>query len=147
MARLRSGDVDVSRAEIRAGYLFPSVLTIPEMLHSIFNSLKEALESSEGWPPFESILRSLVTTVGSRMWRDRFIALCMADALTSERRLMRAFDGHKFDWRWEVLATVVVVSRRRRRRRRRRCRRRQSTEAVVLRFKRLAAQHAMEKEA
>ena len=105
--RLKAGDVGdrVSREELRAGYFLPSAVTVPEMLHILFNGLKEALESSEGWKPFEPILRDLVTTLGSRMWRDRFLGLCMAGAPKPERRLMRSFDGHKFDWRWEVLET------------------------------------------
>ena len=109
IARLKAGAVDVSRGEVRAGYFFPSAVTVPEMLHIFFNGLQESLESSEAWKPFEAILRDLVTTVGSRMWRDRSLGLCMAGAPQHERRLMRTFDGHKFDWRWEVLVVVVVV--------------------------------------
>ena len=69
----------------------------------LFGGLKDGLRAQAAWTNYEPILRELVTTVGSQMFRDRFRAQCMDGADKEERRLMYHFSKARFDWRWEIL--------------------------------------------
>ena len=100
---LQSGEVDLRSGQRRAAYFFPNAITIPEGLHMLFGGLKDGLRAQAAWTNYEPILRELVTTVGSQMFRDRFRAQCMDGADKEERRLMYHFSKARFDWRWEIL--------------------------------------------
>ena len=110
MAGLRSGELDWSQEAARRGYYLPNSVTVPEHLHINFNALQEALVSSKDWKPYETVLRLVVLVFGSKMFRDRFVALCMPRDSTSreDRQFMHTFQHHSFDWRWEVLEELVV---------------------------------------
>jgi hypothetical protein len=105
---LKEGRLDFDSKELGQGYFLPNSITIPEALHAIFGLLKDALESSEAWGPFEPMLRSLVTTIGDKMFRDRFKEKCLVPKLAPKEsiKLMASFPGHRFDWRWEMAETV-----------------------------------------
>jgi hypothetical protein len=62
--------------------------------------LEDAFNTASAWPHFEPILRDLVTSLGDKKLRDRFVAVCMEAAASHERRLFHQFEGSKFEWRF-----------------------------------------------
>jgi hypothetical protein len=36
------------------------------------------------------------------------VAVCMVGSTSAERRFVHSFDGHKFDWRWEMLEKICT---------------------------------------
>jgi hypothetical protein len=104
---LHRGHIDFRTEAARNGYLFPLGATVPEFLHAVFGALKDALQGTDAFKAFEPVLKEIITTVGSKPWRSRMLALCMVNAAKHERRTMHAFPRRKFDWRWETLECLL----------------------------------------
>ena len=107
MRALNAGHIEWGSPGTKDGFFFPNSITIAEGLHAIFGALEDALKTSEAWPHFEPVLRDLTVTMGDKMFRDRFLEVCMQAADKWERKLFHNFRGHKFDWRWEVLEVIT----------------------------------------
>ena len=111
LADLREGRIAWDSNHARGAFLFPASITVPETLHIMFNGLEESLKSTAVWAPFEEILREVVSFMGDKTLRQRFIAVCVSgsgESSKSDRARLHSFDGHKFDWRWEMLELVSV---------------------------------------
>ena len=83
------------------------MIVIADVLHAIFGCLEDSLKSAPAWVAFESLFREIVHTVANKMWRDRFLQVCMGSARPWERKLFHTFDGHRFDWRWGLLESLL----------------------------------------
>ena len=72
----------------------------------MFGGLRDALESSDVWTPFEAVVREIAVTLGNGMFRDRFIGThgsCHAqrarpDAFVQGPSVRLAMGGACFDW-------------------------------------------------
>ena len=84
------------------GFFFPSAMTHVEALHAMFGTSREAFESADAWSSFQPVLAELLNEISSKMFRDLCLGTCMKDAPAGHRRRMHTFEGHKFDWRWEM---------------------------------------------
>ena len=108
LEEIRAGRFDLHSPESKGAFFFPHAITIPDILHIMFNALQESLESSDAWPPFEAVFRTVVTTIGDKMVRDRVCGVGLPNADRADRRLIHNFKHYRFDWRWEVLEVLSV---------------------------------------
>ena len=89
--RLLSGDMTFGQDAGRDGYFFPNAVTLPEALHGVFGLLRESLQSSTAWENFEPILAEITVCLGSKMFRDRILAVCTENADKAERQRVHHF--------------------------------------------------------
>ena len=105
--RLADGSINFSADAARDVFFLPLAVTTPQFMHGVFGLLREALEGAEAWKAFQPVLSEIVVVLGNKMFRDRLIALCMQKAEKHERQQLHGFEGHRFDWRWEVLEVLL----------------------------------------
>ena len=91
---IRNNDYSTT-PEGRDGFYLPNSVTIAETMHQLFGGLRDALTSTEAWKAFEPVFREIVTALGNKMFRDRFIGTCMQTAEAWEKRRIHSFTGHK----------------------------------------------------
>ena len=91
-----------------ASYLWPRCLYMPGHMHLLFNALEEAVIKSPIWGgTFLVGLRGLLAFLNSKGLRQRFQAICLADASGFERSLFNNFSKQHLDWRWESLGQLL----------------------------------------
>jgi hypothetical protein len=89
-------------------YLLPNCLYMPGHQHILFNSLKSAVLKSKLWgPKYVEGLRALLSFLGDRPLRQRFIATCMGHAPSYEAKAFVSFSKELLDWRWESLGQIL----------------------------------------
>lgn len=97
--RVRRGQMSTSTLS-SIGFMFPAAIYIPDHLHLIFGSSKEAFVSTDLWKEAEPILRSLAKFLRHRLLLGRFVARCLPAELRP--RFRKVSFGYA-DWKWEYM--------------------------------------------
>ena len=102
---------DFSR-EPRAGsaedpLLLPAALSIPGLLHIVFNALEEVISQLPEWTRMEKELSAAAQIVGEPSSQAVVLEKLLGDASPEERMVVHQFSSKLLTWRWESLETVT----------------------------------------
>ena len=99
-------------AEAKAGssadpFLFPQALSLPGVLHIMFNALEESLVQVEEWKQMERELQAASQIVGEPSSQALLLEKLYEGARPNEREAVHAFRAKLLNWRWQSLQEVV----------------------------------------
>ena len=101
-------ELPLASEETLQSYMFPYCLIMFGHIHMLMNGLEHAVLSSKMWGSnFSDGLQALLTFLNSKGLRQRFVALCMAHAPLTHKKMFDNFSKQHLDWRWESLANLL----------------------------------------
>ena len=65
-------------------FFLPLAMTVPDMLHCLFNGFQESCEELPGWTDFHTRLKALCVFFKQKALVERFLVTCAARAFTIE---------------------------------------------------------------
>ena len=87
--------------------LMPSALSMPGLLHIIFNALEEVISQLPEWPVMEKQLSAAAQIVGDPGSQALILENLFRDAPAEERHAVHQFSAKLLGWRWESLQVVT----------------------------------------
>ena len=97
-------------------FLFPRMLLVTGPLHIVWNSFESACKANPTWPAMKDFLSGVMSVLGHKGLKQRFLEVCMHGSTPEERRLCYGWKFHMVDWKWgymekmfELLAAFAPV--------------------------------------
>ena len=87
---------------------FPAALWISGPLHIVWNAFEAAVRDNPRWHDFRDLLSDVLSFLGNKGIRTRFIEKCLCGCQPADRRMFWNWKHSIVDWKWEYMEEIFA---------------------------------------